>query len=463
MISIVPNVILGLEILFGIMYGIVHGKGGPMERIPYTRHRVKNLDPDYSGSTRAKSAKWQLVIERDVPNPEYMPKADALDALGRDTRTSRQKRKSRPEQKTRMYKGEPVTEAKARAAALEWMKAVNAELAKPEGASLYVPEYVSQFIKHWTVEPSTMKGYRTAAKHIEAAFDGVPLGELDGRRINTWLAKLEKAGYSSSTRGKDFRLLSLVCKHAVIDGDLPANPCATVKPPKRYKGEPNSLVKPHREKLARMLEDMEPTPIATAATLALYMGLREGEICALRWRNVDLKRGKLTITEGIGRATGGSYVKRPKNEGSRRPLSIPEPAAAALAKRAERMHADLAAAGMELDPLAFGELYVVGHIDGRYKDPNSIGREWRAISGALGLMGTEGRPCTFHDLRHTFATVAVAEHIDIKTVASFMGHANAAMTLNIYASADDDAIAAAADVMAEAYGTRDGEGGNDER
>lgn len=433
-----------------------------MERILYTRHRAKNLDPDFSGSTRAKSDKWQLIIERDVPNPDYVAKADALDALGRDTRTSRQKRRSRPEQKTRMHRGEPITEAKARVAALEWMEAVNAELERPEGASLYVPEYVAGFLEHWTVEPSTMKGYRTAAKHIEAAFDGVPLGELDGKRIKTWLAKLRKAGYSLSTQGKDFRLLSLVCKHAVMEGDIPANPCATVKPPARPKPDPNALAGTQREKLARLLEGMEPTPLVTAALLALYMGLREGEICALRWRNADLGRETLIVAEGIGRAEGGTYVKGTKNETSGRVLAMPAPVVDVLEKRARMMRADLEAAGMAPDPQAFGELYVIGHVDGRYMDPNSLGREWRAMAGALGLVGTKGRPCTFHDLRHTFATVAVAERIDIKTVASFMGHANAAMTLNIYASADPDAIAAAADTMAGAFGNRDDGRGDDE-
>jgi integrase len=68
----------------------------------------------------------------------------------------------------------------------------------------------------------------------------------------------------------------------------------------------------------------------------------------------------------------------------------------------------------------------------------------------MNLIGTEGKRCTFHDLRHTFATAAIAAGVDVKTVSSILGHANAAMTLNVYASADPDAKRRAAAVIDKA-------------
>lgn len=70
------------------------------------------------------------------------------------------------------------------------------------------------------------------------------------------------------------------------------------------------------------------------------------------------------------------------------------------------------------------------------------------------MIGTEGRICTFHDLRHTFATAAIAAGVDVKTVSSILGHANAAMMLNVYASADHDAVASAMERMAGIMGVR---------
>jgi hypothetical protein len=72
----------------------------------------------------------------------------------------------------------------------------------------------------------------------------------------------------------------------------------------------------------------------------------------------------------------------------------------------------------------------------------------------MGLVGTQGRVPTFHDLRHTFATYAIAEGVDVKTVSSILGHSNAAMTLNIYASADPESKRAAAETIDEVMGKR---------
>lgn len=83
----------------------------------------------------------------------------------------------------------------------------------------------------------------------------------------------------------------------------------------------------------------------------------------------------------------------------------------------------------------------------RFMHPGTLCRQWKSVAELLGLKGSEGRRVTFHDLRHTWATVAVASGVDIKTVASNLGHANAAMTLNIYASADPDAKRRAASIM----------------
>lgn len=81
--------------------------------------------------------------------------------------------------------------------------------------------------------------------------------------------------------------------------------------------------------------------------------------------------------------------------------------------------------------------YVLGRVDGAYMAPHSLWRDWKAIAKSLGLVGCEGKLPTFHDLWHTFATISSG--IDVKGVSSILGHSNAAMTLNVYASADAEA------------------------
>ena len=79
--------------------------------------------------------------------------------------------------------------------------------------------------------------------------------------------------------------------------------------------------------------------------------------------------------------------------------------------------------------------------------PNTIWQRWRNLAEALELKGTRGTRPTFHDLRHTFATMAVAAHVDIKAISASMGHSNAAMTLNIYADATAEGKQRAAQTM----------------
>ena len=93
---------------------------------------------------------------------------------------------------------------------------------------------------------------------------------------------------------------------------------------------------------------------------------------------------------------------------------------------------------------------MLGKVDGSNLAPHALWEAWKAIAASLGLVGTQGKVPTFHDLRHTFATAAISEGVDVKSVSSILGHTNAAMTLNIYASADPDAKRRAAETVSEA-------------
>lgn len=111
------------------------------------------------------------------------------------------------------------------------------------------------------------------------------------------------------------------------------------------------------------------------------------------------------------------------------------------------MQEQVASLQIPLDP----KMYVLSYDLEHYLNPNNLSKAWKTTAESLGVRGTRAQSVRFHDLRHTFATVAIAEGVDVKTVSSMMGHANAAMTLNIYASSDPDAKKAAAAKIAKAY------------
>ena len=412
---------------------------------------------------------WQGILRYSEPNPDYIPCPDGAE----DTRTDKQRRRTISRQVTKVFDSTEVkTKSQANEALEKWRAEMEAAAREPDLARVSVADYVDAFLdganmsallsgreagggvrtgnsctmsNGRVVEASTMKGYRSAAKHIREGLGDIDMHNLTSDDVTAWLVGLRACGYSLSVQGKDYRLLNMVCRHAVKKHHIQRNPCEDVAAPKQPKASPNALTDEHRARLLEELGRCEATPLVTSAYIALYMGLREGEICGLRWKDVDLSRRIMRVSHAIGQSESGTYEKATKNDASTRTLSIPAPLADKLAARRTRMTGELAEAGVVLSTDEFAALFVVGTIDGRYKNPNQLGKEWHVLAEAHGLLGTKGRTVTFHDLRHTFATVAVEQGVDIKSVSSFLGHTNAAMTLNTYASANPNAIAAAAE------------------
>lgn len=354
-----------------------------------------------------------------------------------------------------------VGKREAERAAREWFDALNAEAegaaeAAPVAAAQSVGEFMAEYVDGCSVhaEPSTVNGYRYILRQQVDPYPiaGIPVNALRPEKVRAWLAALTER-YGAATVSKAFVLLRSAMRQAVNDERLLRNPTDGVRPPKRKRPEPNAIRDEDRRRLAATLAGASQTPDVVGMTLALYTGMREGEICALRWRNVDLGAGTIDVRESIGKDGGRYYVKEPKTSGSRRTVAYPAPVARALSARRAEMMEEAIRAGVSFSP----DMFVLGRIDRdgttgdfRFLHPRTLWERWRAFSDLLALIGTQGRRPTFHDLRHTYATTAIAAGVDVKTVSSQLGHANAAMTLNTYADADPDAKRRGADAVADA-------------
>lgn len=309
-----------------------------------------------------------------------------------------------------------------------------------------VPDYVDEYIAGLThLQPSSVKSYRTSAKFIREAFEAVAVEDLKPEQVRGWEGELVERGLSPSTVGKAHRLLKQAMKDAVNLRVIDWNPVDPVKPPKRVnvkKGK-NSLDTDARIAVLDKLDHLEHTPLTIAAYISLYMGLREGEICALKWSDADLELGKLHVGRTIGEGPGGTgcYLREDGTKnGKSRELFMPETLTAIIhdwrGEQAERFRE----MGARLTPNSFiiGDPAGLWNEEG-FKNPRTLGREWTALARAMGIRGHEDRIPTFHDLRHTWATLYMAAGGDANTAASNLGHSNVAMTLNEYASADPDA------------------------
>lgn len=316
-----------------------------------------------------------------------------------------------------------------------------------KAANMLVPDYVESFIDIWeqgkSIEPSTVKGYRSTAKYIRygypkgnvKGFEKVKVKDLRKKQVEEWSAGLTASGLTCSPVKKALGLLKQVMTQAVYNGVVVINPCNGVKPPKKSKKNEgiNALTAKGLRDTLSILASLEQTPVTVGARIALFTGMREGEICGLKWKDVDLENKTLWVRGAIGRAIGGTYEKNAKTDRVR-DICLPDSLIDILGKWLEVQRAEFREYGRTVGA---GD-YVLGDMDG-YLSPDTLSKGWSAISKVIGVKGTEGRIPTFHDLRHTWATRYLAEGGDVKTASSVLGHANAAITLNRYASADPDA------------------------
>lgn len=308
-----------------------------------------------------------------------------------------------------------------------------------KGGKQLVTAYVAEFIdiqeRAKAIQPSTIRGYRGSLKYIERGFKGVKMEDLAPEMIREWEAELTEMGYSSSTVGKAHRLLKQVCTFAAGNKVIDEVPFFQVKPPRRENKKKgiNALDRDARHALIERLEMMDLTRTTVSAYIALWTGLRRGEVCALQWRDYDEQAKTLKVRQAIGEGKGGDYVKDPKTH-KERTLSI-GPTLAGILARWKVVQRDQFA---ECMATLTRDSYIVGDAEGFYS-PTYLSREWAALTRAFGIKGTEGRLPTFHDLRHSYATTGIAGGIDPVTVANGLGHSKPSMTLDVYAALDPNA------------------------
>lgn len=316
----------------------------------------------------------------------------------------------------------------------------------------YATNYVDMREATRAIEASTIKGYRTALRYIADSFSNTQVGNLQSSDVENWIAMLTQRGLSSSSVGKAYRLLKMIMNDAVNNGAIDRNPLDTVKPPKRgnkYAGI-NALDTGGRVALLDRLESMELCPVVVAAYFALFTGMRNAEICALQWRDMDISNRVIWVNRSLGAGKGGAYLKQAKTD-KRRDVALPD----TLIRVLERWKDEQRKAFSNNMATFNDSAYIIGDPLGFYQ-PNRLSREWHTLAKMFNVRGVEGRYIKFHDLRHTWATLFLAGGGDVNTAASNLGHAKPSMTLDVYASADPDAKKRSAAITEKAMRNAEG-------
>ncbi len=235
-----------------------------------------------------------------------------------------------------------------------------------------------------------------------------------------------KGGLSERTILHHHRLISAILQDAVEWQVIPANPASRVSPPKVHKKYGNFY---DEEQTKALMAAVETEKIKHKALiyLAVFCGLRCGEIMGLEWKDIDLENSTLTVRQAGQYIPGqGAFVKEPKNESSQRVISVPLRVVNVLSLHKAKQEE----AAAKLDNLWHGSERVFTTRDGKPAHP-----EWPSQWFPKFLKRKNLPPLPFHGLRHTAATIMIAQGADIKNLSSRLGHSNISTTGNIYAHA----------------------------
>lgn len=323
-----------------------------------------------------------------------------------------------------------------------WREALEAaeEAAKATAArDVTVSDYAAGYLAATKsrISAETYRGYRASVNALDRfPIGAIKLGDLTANDVTNYDDELRAAGLGPVTVQKRHAYLAQVTRHAVEVGDLDADPCAAVKAPTAPRKPVNSLTKAAaREVMGQLVAMGEGNAVAVAARLALMTGLRRGELCALRWHDWDDAAALLRVNHALGASYEGGRrlkgAKDPTGTGAERVVPVSAPLARLLGALRARQGAQCARLGCGWQP----SLFILGDVLGEPLNPDTLSRKWAAIAQAYGWTGTTGEPLRFHDLRHTFATLAIAEGADVMSLAAVLGHRNPAMTMQVYAVA----------------------------
>ena len=219
-------------------------------------------------------------------------------------------------------------------------------------------------------------------------------------------------------------VIRMACKHAVRMKEISANPCAGIELPPLGQATWQVL---SRDEARRFIDATTGTPLHAYWLLAITLGIRRGELSALRWSDVDLERGLVTVQRTMTRAEDGKWIvgEYAKTSHSRRTLSLPLECLAALkAYRTAYVERQLLEADVWQGTGAVFDDGTGGH----WKSANHVYWRFKRLIAELNL--TE---VTLHELRHTAATHMLRANVPVTTVSRILGHKTASITLNVYA------------------------------
>ena len=314
-----------------------------------------------------------------------------------------------------------------------------------ESGRLTVEDWLTRWLEVQKPPARKFKTYTAYENHVRIhlipAFGKRPLAKLEPQEIREFMQSKAQAGYARRSIRHFRNTLRAALNVAMRDGLIARNVAALVKPPHVPKPLPHVF---SETEAAQFLALAKGHRLEAIFTVALALGLREGEILGLQWKDIELDAGTLQVTQALRRVTRPGATKGklellpPKTDGSRRSIELPEVVLSSLRAHRQRQQEERRFAGSRWRESGMVFTTSVGTMldqrnmlrDAFYPimntpDPNDPNPDPKKKRKPLPRL-------RFHDLRHSAVTLLLAQGVHPRYIMELLGHSSISLTMNTY-------------------------------